>query len=111
MDHTHDDHPTLVLSENDYGTLCKCKSCKQYTLAYKTIVIPFNQKSFYAFEKVLKCFKPADFNMYHPQGMKAVIRNNHSDLSIAFTYSEVQDLLKLYREAKLMDEVFAILSS
>lgn len=108
MSHQHDE--TLLLSENDNGALCKCKSCNTYTLAYKTLFIPFNQKAFYAFEKVLYRFQADDYNIYHPQGFKAIIRSSQSDIAIALTYLEVQELRQLYQEAKLMDEVFGVLS-
>ena len=109
MEHQHEGHMTVTLSENDHGAICKCRGCNMYTLAYKTILIPFPKEKFYGFEKVLTRFRSDDFNLYHPQGMKAMIRNNVTELCIALTYLEVQELLNMYQEAKLMDEVFGVL--
>ena len=80
-----------------------------YTIAYKTIVVPFSQKAFYNFEKVLRRLKADDYNLYHPQGMKASIRNYQSDLSISLTFDEVHDLLTMYRDVHLMEEIFGVL--
>jgi len=73
------------------------------------MMIPFSKKAFYKFEHVLKQFCADDYNMYHPHGMKALIRNNHSDLGIALTFLEVQELLSMYEEVHVMEEVFGVL--
>lgn len=109
MSHSHSNHQTVLLSEHPHGAICKCNACNMYTIAYKTMVIPLSLEGFLAFEKMLGCFRSTDFNMEHPQGMKAVMRNNQSDLSIALTVEEVENLLSMYREAHLMEEIFNIL--
>ncbi|MGB3463640.1 MAG: DUF6686 family protein [Cyclobacteriaceae bacterium] len=100
----------IILSETEKSRLAKCKCCGSYVLIYNNVHISFVEEEYAKFAEILKNLQPADFSKEHPCGAQNVLlRNPGTNMGVSFSESEVEDLLKLIREASLFEEIFSIL--
>ena len=100
----------ILLSETDKSRLSRCKCCGLYVMVFNNIYITFNEKEFVSFKWTLQRLSPEDFNKDHPKGAQHVLlKNSRTHIGVSFSRDEVEEVLKLMREAALFEEVFSIL--
>ncbi|MEL7002034.1 MAG: DUF6686 family protein [Bacteroidota bacterium] len=99
---------SVTLSETNDSLISYCKTCKAFSLSFKSTCASFTLQELNEFYEILDHLIDMDF--YYEMGDKhyAIIKNPYVSLGFCLTREDVNDLKSVMNEAKAMYEVFHI---
>ena len=80
-----------------------------YNIIFKNVHLVFNESEYAKFRETLIYLDEYDYNKTYPSGESVLLKNTKSNIGIALTEKEVDQILHAYNEAQMFEEVFAIL--
>ena len=101
-----------TLSEHEHGYIGMCLCCQEFNFAYKNVLIGFREDEM---ENFFEWIRANQFNPDHytqlQHGRSRIFTSPHSNLYLVFTDEEIEEILEMYTETKLVLEAQRVLLS
>lgn len=110
MSHTNSQFKILAECANGYVGICEC--CREYNFAYKNFLLTFQEEDMHHFFDwiIVNRYSPNHYMPLH-HGRNRVFSSPNSNLFLAFTDEEMDEITQLYREAQILQLVHCMLRS
>jgi hypothetical protein len=94
-----------ILAECDHGYIGICDCCREFNFAYKNILLTFQEEEICRFFDwiISKRNCPKHMMPLH-NGRDRVFSSLNSNLFLAFHDSELEDIIQLYQQTRIMLE-------
>lgn len=101
-----------ILAESSNGYIGVCSCCREFNFAYKTMLLTFQEDSMVNF------FEWVSTNRYSPEyyfplhhGRNRILPSPAGNLFLTYSDEEMEEIIQLYHEAKLILDAERILIS
>ncbi len=108
----HKESSFRILTETENGYIGVCVCCQEFNFAYKNVLLTFQEEEMFRFfDWVIDGRNAAGHYMPLRHGRDKVFSSPDSNLFIVYNDNELDEIIDMYNEAKLMLEAQKVLLS
>lgn len=108
----HQNSSFRILSECLHGYIGMCECCREFNFAYKTVLLTFQEDSMAIFFEWIMAsrFLPEHY-MPLRHGSRRIFSSPHGNLFLVYRDEEIDQILQLYSQVRLILEAEKVLLS
>jgi len=100
---------SITLFESGRNKISYCKSCKSYSLIFKTTCFSIPAAHYGEYHSLLKSLNPQDFHYFIENNYYTLIKNPMYPVGFCLSPTDTETLIDMMGQAKLVEEAFSIL--
>lgn len=99
----------ITLSETKHCQVTYCKTCKTFSLTFKSCCASFTQPEFNGFRQILEGLTERDYHYDLIGEEKAIVKNPYVCIGFCLTQEETKMIIEAIRESQTLFEAFHII--